>query len=126
MHVLDTKLDLDHAPTSHAQLRDWVHETAELTQPDRIEWCDGSEVEWRRLTAQLVDAGTLTRLDRNRKPNSFLAVSDPSDVARVEERTFICSREERDCGPTNNWMHPDEMKKIMTGLYRGCMRGRTM
>jgi phosphoenolpyruvate carboxykinase (GTP) len=103
---------------------DWVRETAELTQPDRIEWCDGSEQEWDRLTTQLVKAGTFTRLER--KPNSFWAVSNPSDVARVEERTFICSRSERDCGPTNNWMHPDEMKSIMIERYRGCMRGRTM
>ncbi len=115
---------LDNAPTSHARLRDWVRETAELTQPDRIYWCDGSAQEWDRLTAQLVNSGTFTRLDR--KPNSFWAASDPSDVARVEERTFICSQAEQDCGPTNNWMHPDEMKSIMTGLYRGCMRGRTM
>jgi phosphoenolpyruvate carboxykinase (GTP) len=115
---------LDHAPTSHSRLLDWVRRTAELTEPDRVEWCDGSEQEWDRLTAQLVDAGTFTRLDR--KPNSFWATSDPSDVARVEERTFICSRAEQDCGPTNNWMHPDKMKLIMTGLYRGCMHGRTM
>ncbi|MGH3770581.1 MAG: phosphoenolpyruvate carboxykinase (GTP) [Pseudonocardiaceae bacterium] len=115
---------LDDAPTSHFRLRTWVRDTAELTQPDRIEWCDGSEREWDRLTAQLVDTGTFTRLDR--KPNSFWAASDPSDVARVEERTFICSQAEQDCGPTNNWMHPDRMKSIMTELYRGCMRGRTM
>ncbi|MGH3889125.1 MAG: phosphoenolpyruvate carboxykinase (GTP) [Pseudonocardiaceae bacterium] len=115
---------LDSAPTSHAQLRNWVREAAELTTPDRVVWCDGSAAEWDRLTSQLVDAGTFTRLDR--KPNSFWAVSDPSDVARVEERTFICSRAERDAGATNNWMHPDEMKAIMTELYRGCMRGRTM
>jgi phosphoenolpyruvate carboxykinase (GTP) len=115
---------LDDAPTTHSGLVSWVRETAELTQPDSIEWCDGSEQEWHRLTAALVAAGTFTRLDR--KPNSFWAASDPSDVARVEERTFICARFERDCGPTNNWMHPDEMKATMTGLYRGCMRGRTM
>ncbi len=115
---------LDDAPISHARLCDWVREVAELTQPDRVEWCDGSEQEWDRLTTQLVNAGTFTRLDR--KPNSFWAASDPSDVARVEERTFICSRAQQDCGPTNNWMHPDEMKSIMTELYRGCMRGRTM
>ncbi len=115
---------LDHAPTSHSQLVDWVCRTAELTNPDRVVWCDGSEREWDRLTAQLVGTGTFTRLDR--RPNSFWAVSDPSDVARVEERTFICSQAEQDCGPTNNWMHPDDMKAIMTGLYRGCMRGRTM
>jgi phosphoenolpyruvate carboxykinase (GTP) len=122
--TLATIPGLDHTPIRHAQLLQWVRETAELTQPDCVEWCDGSELEWRRLTTQLVDAGTFTRL--HRKPNSFWTVSDPSDVARVEERTFICSRARRDCGPTNNWMHPDEMKQIMTGLYRGCMRGRTM
>jgi phosphoenolpyruvate carboxykinase (GTP) len=115
---------LDDAPTTHSRLLSWVREAAELTTPDRVVWCDGSEQEWEQLTAQLVDVGTFTRL--NRKPNSFWAVSDPSDVARVEERTFICSREERDAGATNNWMHPDEMKAIMTELYRGCMRGRTM
>ncbi len=115
---------LDDAPTSHSRLRDWVRETAELTTPDRIQWCDGSQQEWERLTAQLVEGGTFARLDR--KPNSFWATSDPSDVARVEERTFICSQAEQDCGPTNNWMQPDQMKSIMTGLYRGCMRGRTM
>jgi len=120
----ETESDLDDPPTSHSRLLGWVRETAELTQPDRVEWCDGSDQEWDRLTTQLVAAGMFTRLER--KPNSFWAASDPSDVARVEERTFICSRTERDCGPTNNWMHPDEMKKIMTGLYRGCMRGRTM
>ncbi|MGH3945424.1 MAG: phosphoenolpyruvate carboxykinase (GTP) [Pseudonocardiaceae bacterium] len=115
---------LDDAPTSHVRLRRWVREAAELTTPDRVVWCDGSEAEWDRLTGQLVDAGTFTRLDR--KPNSFWVVSDPSDVARVEERTFICSRAERDAGATNNWMQPGEMKTIMTELYRGCMRGRTM
>jgi phosphoenolpyruvate carboxykinase (GTP) len=115
---------LDDAPISHSQLCNWVRDIAELTNPDRVEWCDGSQQEWDRLTAQLVAAGTLRRLAR--KPNSFWAVSDPADVARVEERTFICSRVQRDCGPTNNWMHPDEMKSIMTGLYQGCMRGRTM
>ncbi|MBV9143168.1 MAG: phosphoenolpyruvate carboxykinase (GTP) [Pseudonocardiales bacterium] len=117
-------LGLGDAPTNHARLRDWVRDTAALTQPDRIEWCDGSEQEWDRLTTQLVATGTFTRLAG--KPNSFWAASDPSDVARIEERTFICSRAEQDCGPTNNWMHPDDMKSIMTGLYRGCMRGRTM
>ena len=115
---------LDDAPSTHTGLLSWVRDTAELTQPDRIEWCDGSEHEWDRLTGQLVNAGTFTRLDR--KPNSFWVTSVPSDVARVEERTFICSRSEQDCGPTNNWMHPDEMKAIMTERFRGCMRGRTM
>ncbi|MQA60274.1 MAG: phosphoenolpyruvate carboxykinase (GTP) [Actinophytocola sp.] len=115
---------LDEVPTTHQDLLRWVREVAELTTPDRVHWCDGSEEEWRALTGELVEAGTLVRL--RQKPNSFWAASDPSDVARVEDRTFICSRVTRDAGPTNNWLDPDEMKATMTGLYRGCMRGRTM
>jgi phosphoenolpyruvate carboxykinase (GTP) len=115
---------LDVAPTRHRRLVSWVREVADLTQPDRVVWCDGSEQEWQRLTAMLVEAGTFVPLDA--KSNSFWCASDPDDVARVEERTFICSVDEADAGPTNNWMAPDEMKAIMTGLYRGCMRGRTM
>lgn len=102
----------------------WVDEVAALTQPDEIYWCDGSEQEWERITSELVDAGTFVRLAK--KPNSFWCASDPSDVARVEDRTFICSTKESDAGPTNNWMDPQEMKGIMTDLYRGSMRGRTM
>ncbi|MDQ4038288.1 MAG: phosphoenolpyruvate carboxykinase (GTP) [Actinomycetota bacterium] len=115
---------LDTAPTSHARLLAWVREVAELTTPERVVWVDGSQGEWTRLTDQLVEAGTFTRLEK--KPNSFYAASDPSDVARVEDRTFICSVREQDAGPTNNWMDPGEMKAIMTELYRRCMRGRTM
>src|SRR6266487_1008521 len=117
---------LDQAPTSHPRLLAWVREVAELTTPDRVVWCEGSEAEWRRLTDELVESGTLVHLNDERKPNSFWARTDPSDVARVEERTFICSVDEADVGPTNNWMAPAEMKRIMTDLYRGCMRGRTM
>src|SRR4051812_19713262 len=113
-------------PTTHPRLLAWVNEVAELTQPDRVHWVTGSEAEWTRLTNQLVAAGTFTRLDPEKKPNSFHCASDPSDVARVEDRTFICSRDEADCGPTNNWMDPVEMKSLMTDLYRGSMRGRTM
>jgi phosphoenolpyruvate carboxykinase (GTP) len=112
--------------TTHARLAAWVAEVAALTTPDRISWVTGSEQEWTRLTDELVAAGTFTRLNEDIKPNSFHCASDPSDVARVEDRTFICSVEEKDAGPTNNWMAPDEMKAIMTDLYRGSMAGRTM
>jgi phosphoenolpyruvate carboxykinase (GTP) len=114
------------APTTHAGLLAWVEEVAALTTPDSVVWCDGSEREWDELTGKLVAAGTFTRLNDSKKPNSFHCASDPSDVARVEGRTFICSVEEKDAGPTNNWMAPDEMKGIMTDLFRGSMRGRTM
>ncbi|MGH3521160.1 MAG: phosphoenolpyruvate carboxykinase (GTP) [Haloechinothrix sp.] len=112
------------APTSHQGLLAWVGEVAELTTPDDVVWCDGSDGEWDRLTRRLAEGGTLIRLTK--KPNSFWCASDPADVARVEDCTFICSQREDDAGPTNNWMDPAEMKSIMTELYRGCMRGRTM
>jgi phosphoenolpyruvate carboxykinase (GTP) len=117
---------LDSAPTTHARLLAWVREVAELTRPERVVWCDGSEAEWRELTDELVLAGTLVPLDERRRPNSFWARTDPSDVARVEERTFICSVDPDDAGPTNNWVAPAEMKATMTELFRGCMRGRSM
>ncbi|TWP38003.1 phosphoenolpyruvate carboxykinase (GTP) [Leekyejoonella antrihumi] len=114
------------AGTSHDALAKWVDEVAELTTPDRVIWVDGSPEEWRDVTDALVNAGTFTRLDETKQPDSFRAASDPSDVARVEACTYICSREEKDSGPTNNWMDPDEMKGILTQLFRGSMAGRTM
>jgi len=117
---------LDTAPTTHSKLLAWVRDTAELTQPDRVEWVDGSSEEWTRVTDLLVANGTFVRLNEEKKPNSFWAASDPTDVARVEDRTFICSKDPADAGVNNNWMDPDDMKAILTERFRGSMRGRTM
>ncbi|HEX5616239.1 MAG TPA: phosphoenolpyruvate carboxykinase (GTP) [Acidimicrobiia bacterium] len=113
-------------PTTHARLRAWVDEWAAICQPDRVHWCDGSEAEYDALCAGLVESGTFTRVNDAKRPNSFYARSDPGDVARVEDRTFICSENEADAGPTNNWADPATMRAEMLALYRGCMRGRTM
>ena len=117
---------LDGAPTKHARLLAWVREIAELAQPDRVHWCDGSDEEWTQLTDALVAGGTLRRLNPDKRPNSFYAASDPRDVARVESRTFICSQDQADAGPTNNWREPEGMRAELRGLFEGCMRGRTM
>ena len=112
--------------TTHTRLQAWVDEVAAMTTPDQVVWVTGSQQEWTRLTDKLIAAGTFVRLNEEKKPNSFYAASDPTDVARVEDRTYICSALEKDSGPTNNWMDPGEMKDLMRGLYAGCMKGRTM
>ena len=114
------------ATTGNARLTQWVKDWAEVLQPDAIYWCDGSADEYERLCQVLVDAGIFTKLDEAKRPNSYWAHSDPGDVARVEDRTFICSTDESDAGPNNNWREPSEMRAEMMSLYKGAMKGRTM
>src|SRR6266705_5485520 len=114
------------AATRLPELAGWVGEIAELTKPDAVVWCNGSQAEWDRLTGLLVENGTMTRLNPRLRPNSFWCASDPGDVARVEDRTFICSEREQDAGPTNNWIAPGEMRKTFGEIFDGCMRGRVM
>ncbi len=110
----------------HSGVKQWVEEMRQLCRPDSVYWCDGSDAENQRLLDEMVAAGSAIRLNSEKRPNSYLFRSDPSDVARVEERTFIASKKQEDAGPTNNWVDPDELKQTMTGLYDGCMQGRTM
>src|SRR5262245_17391590 len=123
---MDTDFVATDAPTRHSRLLEWVREVATLTTPQQVVWCDGSLAEAQRLAGEMVAAGTIVPLNDAKRPNSYWARTDPSDVARVEERTFICSVNKDDAGPTNNWMDPVEMRRVMIDLFRGCMSGRTM
>src|SRR5690606_41770173 len=107
-------------------LGDWVAEVADLTRPDRIHWCDGTQAEYRSLVAQMLSDGTLHELDQTTYPGCYLHRSDPQDVARVEHLTFVCTRNQEDAGPNNNWRDPAEARRLMLDLFRGSMRGRTM
>jgi len=111
---------------SNQKLRNWIQEVIELCEPNEIQLCDGSEEEYQKLCRKLVEVGTFIPLNPNKRPGSFLARSTPDDVARVEERTFICSKKEEDAGPTNNWKDPKEMRETLRSLFQGCMKGRTM
>ncbi|MGO9780636.1 MAG: phosphoenolpyruvate carboxykinase, partial [Streptosporangiaceae bacterium] len=124
--MFSAELIEDTAATNLPVLAKWVREIAEMTKPDDVVWCDGSQAEWETLTSLLVENGTFTRLNPKLRPNSFHCASDPSDVARVEDRTFICSEREENAGPTNNWIAPDEMRQTFAEVFDGCMAGRTM
>ncbi|HNU42941.1 MAG TPA: phosphoenolpyruvate carboxykinase, partial [Cyclobacteriaceae bacterium] len=123
---MPTKTQAKTNAVNHSELIAWIDEVTALCSPDHVRWCNGSKAEYDELCNLLVDKGTFIRLNPQKRPNSFACFSDPSDVARVEDRTFICSKRKDDAGPTNNWVDPKQMKQTLLPLLQGCMKGRTM
>ena len=121
-----TDIQIEGAKTNNEALLGWIKTVTDLSKPAQIYICDGSQEESDELCKQMVESGTFIRLNEEKRPNSFLCRSDPKDVARMESRTFVCPTNKSDAGPTNNWVHPDEMKEKLHALFDGCMRGRTM